>query len=144
MKIDLGGGTKVESGFTNLDPAHGQGVWKRLAQDTPWPVADSSVEAMRASHLMEHIPAGQPRIDVMNEAWRVLRVGGQFEIIVPLFPSWQAIADPTHISYWIEQSFCYFDGRLVAQADYGMKMWDTISFVEEAGWLGTWIGTPRK
>lgn len=143
MKIDIGGGTKVQSGHTNLDPVHGQGEWRRLAQDVPWPTGDGSVESLRASHVLEHIPSGQPRLDVMNEAWRVLRPGGTFEVIVPLFPNWQAMADPTHVSYWIEQSFAYFDGRLVAQADYGMKMWETISFEIQDGWEGKWVGRKR-
>jgi predicted SAM-dependent methyltransferase len=140
MKIDIGGGHSPQAGYTNLDPVHGQGGWKRVAQEIPWPAQDNSVDGLRASHVMEHIPAGQPRIDVMNEAWRVLRIGHDFEVIVPLFPNWQAMADPTHVSYWVEQSFAYFDGRLVAQADYGMKMWKTVSFTVEGGWEGHWVG----
>jgi predicted SAM-dependent methyltransferase len=140
MKIDVGGGRIPQAGYTNLDFAHGVNEWKRLAQDIPWPTGDNTVEAVRASHLMEHIPAGQPRIDVMNEAWRVLKPGHDFEIIVPLFPSWQAMADPQHVSYWVEQSWAYFDGRLVAQADYGMKIWKTVSFEVKDGWEAHWIG----
>jgi SAM-dependent methyltransferase len=142
MNLEIGGGNLVTSGFVNLDPSHGTGPWQRLAQDVPWPTHDGSVEAIRASHVMEHIPAGQDRINVMNEAYRVLRKGGTFTIIVPLFVPgrWEALADPTHVSFWVEESFCYFDGRIVPQANYGMKLWQTVSFVVDDGWQGTWIG----
>jgi hypothetical protein len=90
---------------------------------------------------MEHIPSGDARLAVMNEAHRVLAPGGTFEIILPLFPSWQAIADPTHVSLWVEESFAYFDGRIVAQADYGIRYWQTTLWEVIGGWEGHWIGT---
>jgi hypothetical protein len=146
MQIEIGGGTLLKPGFINLDPRHGEGVWQKYAQDVPWPCADNEATALRASHVMEHIPAGQPRIDVMNEAWRVLRPGGEFEIIVPLMTgSWHAIADPTHVSFWAEESFYYFcDGPFRANADYGIKLWETLHFKIEGGFEGHWIGTPNK
>lgn len=144
MKIDIGGGTAPALGYINLDPVHGEGEWKRLAQDTPWPVADNEVEALRASHVVEHVPAGHERIAMFNEAWRVLRPGGQFEIVVPLFPSWQAVADPTHVSFWVKESFQYFTGEHGAQANYGMSLWKTVRYWVVAGWEGHWIGTPVK
>ena len=95
---------------------------------------------------MEHIPAGQERIDVMNEAHRVLMPGHQFEIIVPLMVgTWHAIADPTHVSFWVEESFYYFcDGPFKANADYGIKLWQTISWRVDNGFEGHWIGMPIK
>ena len=110
MKIDIGAGNITEDGWTKLDPVHGQGEWKRKAEETPWPIGDNEVKELRASHVMEHIHAGQDRISVMNEAYRVLQPGGTFEIIVPLIVArnageqlgWLAIADPTHGSYWVE------------------------------------------
>lgn len=142
-RIEIGGGHCVPEGWDNLDPVHGEGqCWRRNAQDGPFPVNDCSVEAIRASHVMEHIPAGEPRIFVMNEAHRVLVPGGTFEVIVPLaIPgTWQYLADPTHVSQWIEQSFAYFDGRLTAQADYGIRYWHTASFEVRDGWEGRWVG----
>jgi predicted SAM-dependent methyltransferase len=115
-----------------------------MAQDTPWPTGDNTVSAIRASHVMEHIPAGQERIDVMNEAHRVLRPGGVFEIIVPLMVgTWHAIADPTHVSYWCKESFHYFDGLFAANADYGIRLWQTLELEVVDGWEGHWKGTPR-
>lgn len=144
MNIDIGGGHILRPGWINLDPVHGEGPWKRLAQEIPWPVADSSVTSLRASHVMEHIPSGQTRIDVMNEAHRVLVPGGTFEIIVPfMVGTWHAIADPTHVSFWCTESFHYFDGLFAANADYGIKMWETLELTMEHGWEGHWKGTPR-
>jgi len=148
LKIEIGGGTLVQPGWTNLDCRNGdyEAGWLRLAQHTPWPAIESSVEAIRASHVMEHIPAGQERIDVMNEAHRVLMPGHQFEIIVPLMVgTWHAIADPTHVSFWVEESFYYFcDGPFKANADYGIKLWQTISWRVDNGFEGHWIGMPIK
>jgi SAM-dependent methyltransferase len=118
----------------NLDPGHGEGPWRRFAQEVPWPIEDGTVEEIHASHMMEHVPAGADRIAVMNEAWRVLRPGGTFEIRVPMFPGWQAIADPTHVSYWVPQSFYYFTGDIGPDADYGIKYWtaDYVTVID--GW----------
>ena len=144
MNVEIGGGTLIGPGWINMDPNHGEGSWRRFAQETPWPTGDNTVDALRASHVMEHIPSGQPRIDVMNEAHRVLKPGGVFEIIVPFMTgSWHAIADPTHVSFWCLESFHYFDGLFAANANYGIKMWETIELTTEHGWEGHWKGRPR-
>ena len=141
VKIEIGGGHLLTAGYTNLDPVHGQGAWKRLAQDTPWPAASDSIERIRASHVLEHIPSGEPRLAVMNEAHRVLRKGGEFEIIVPLLVgTWHAVADPTHVSYWVKESFHYFDGLFAANATYDIRLWETVSLDVVNGWEGHWIG----
>ncbi len=146
IKIEIGGGTnRAGSDYINMDPNHGEGDWKRLAQDTPWPAEEDSADAIIASHVMEHIPAGQARLDVMNEAHRVLRRTGEFTIVVPLMVgTWHAIADPTHISFWVPESFRYFDGTIEAYADYGIKRWQTIFYQMDHGWQATWTGRPLK
>ena len=142
MKLELGGGATPTEGYVNLDPIHGEGAFRRQAQDGPLPLADGSVEAARCEHLMEHIPAGTERIFVMNEVHRVLVPGGLFEVIVPLFPGWGSIADPTHVSFWVEQSFWYFTGRWSSALleTYGIRLWEMASWAthqREWGTLGT-------
>jgi SAM-dependent methyltransferase len=149
MKVEIGGGTIPQPGYVNLDPHHGEGQWRRLVQDGI-PVADGALSHVRASHLMEHIPAGGEhgqRVWVMNEVWRALRPGGLFEIIVPCVPQgpggigWHAFADPTHVSFWVyPESFHYFDGVFAANADYGIKPWRTKHSELRDGWEAQWIG----
>ena len=146
MNIEIGGGSLVGPGWINMDPTHfGTEGWRRNAQDGPWPAGDGSVTAIRASHVMEHIPAGVDRLFVMNEAHRVLAPGGTFEIIVPLMTgSWHAVADPTHVSFWCLESFHYFDGLFAANADYGIRPWTTkeLHVLDDPN-IGRWVGTPR-
>lgn len=149
MNIDIGGGVNVKPGYVNLDPVHGNGNFKRRIQDGI-PVADSTVDAVRASHLVEHIHAGQERINMFNEVWRVLKSGGTFEVIVPFLVAgpngirWEAIADPTHVSYWLPESFHYFDGTKLPCATYNIRYWTTNLLQTRGGWEGHWIGTPKK
>jgi hypothetical protein len=171
VKIDIGGGSNPNIGYRNLDPVHGEGAWKIMAQES-WPVEDNSVEAISASHVLEHIPAGQDRIDTFNNAWDALIPGGTLTIHVPLvgytdnFNSpkvvnfWGAWADPTHISYWwFPESLYYFygDHTLKANADYGIKFWnlgpcivdlevEEALSVDRGSWwsvIGGWEGVAR-
>lgn len=150
--IEIGGGKLAQPGWINLDPRHGEGPWRRRAQDGPWPTADNSVDAIRASHVMEHIPKDGPYperpysvIFVMNEAHRVLKPGAVFEVRVPnrLSGTWHAIADPTHLSDWCIESFHYFDGTKAAHADYDTRPWKTLELRIQGDNEILWRGTPR-
>jgi len=84
-----------------------------------------------------YIEARKGLVDVMNECWRVLEPDGQIWIEVPLFPTEEAIADPTHGSFLVSATFDYFlkcqahsddDGHLVLCREdhrrmYGIKPW---------------------
>lgn len=144
LKIDLGGGTAPARGYLNIDHVHGEGPLLVRLGEMRLPFTDGRVDAARASHVLEHIPAGAPRLQIMNEVHRVLAPWGTFQIIVPLFPSWQAIADPTHVSLWVMESFDYFDGSMSANADYGHGMWETLDWTVYHGWEGHWLGRPIK
>lgn len=135
MRLDIGGGRAPAPGHVNLDPIHGEGDFRRRVQDGI-PLRDGSVESARCAHVMEHIPSTD-RISVFNDVWRVLRPGGTFEVVVPLFPSYGAIADPTHVSLWVEQSFWYFTGRMAANADYGIRLWEPVEWTTREWDWGT-------
>ena len=141
--VDIGGGHSPTPGYDNLDPVHGtNALLTRRAEDGPLPYGNQSVEAIRASHVLEHI-AGPDIIPVMNEFHRVLVPGGELTVIVPQFPSWQAMADPTHISFWVPERFAYFTGVAVAQAEYSIRYWIELELAYNDDASMTWRGTPR-
>ncbi len=72
----------------------------------PWPWEDSSIDHIRAHDIIEHLA---DKIHTMNEAWRVLKPGGIFEIAVPTTDGPGAWQDPTHVSFWNRNSFMYFE-----------------------------------
>ncbi len=134
VNLEIGGGTKCRDQWINLDPVHGVGEFKIQAQLTPWPFETNSVSNIFASHVLEHIPAGAPRISVMNECYRVLEPGGSLEIRVPCFPHPFAVADPTHVSFWVESSILYFTGDLAPDAEYGVEKWQLGHLYVVDGW----------
>lgn len=146
MLVELGGGTNPHPrADIVIDIHHPRGAPEQDAANTPWvhgfnipyPVLDTgSVDEIYCSHFMEHIPKGQPIINVMNEAWRVLKPGGTFTMIMPLVgytdhegghlvEGWQPYADPTHVQgWWLPESLLYFcEGPFKPHADYGMWTW---------------------
>ena len=69
------------------------------------PFKDESFDGVYASHCLEHVP---DIVKTMNEAWRVMKPNGKFNIRVPLFPTIGSIADPTHTRFFIVPTFDYF------------------------------------
>jgi len=74
-----------------------------------WPFAAGSVKEITCNHRLEYIPA-RLRIPFMEEAYRVLEVGGKLSVIVCYWSSPRAIQDPS-IEWppFVEQSFLYFN-----------------------------------
>jgi len=108
VRLDLGCGLTKPSGFIGIDCFKHEKVdiVHDLNEGIPYP--DSSVDAVRAFDFLEHLP---DRINIMNEIWRVLKPGGSVEIMVPSTDGRGAFQDPTHVSFWNENSFWYFTDK---------------------------------
>lgn len=72
------------------------------------PFEDNSIESVISHHLLEHIGPGF--IPLVDEVWRVLKPGGIFRAITPLFPSRNAVEDPDHKRYIMEGTWETFQG----------------------------------
>jgi len=145
MKLNLGCSTDLRPDYINIDiypPAD-----ELVDLSKAWPWSDSSVEYIRAHDIVEHLPS---KILTMNEAWRVLRPGGKFEIFVPTTDGRGAFQDPTHVSFWTPNDLFYFTAgvpererfgksygilarfRIVSQqhSEYSNKVWKLMAVLE--------------
>lgn len=93
----------------NTDADH-QSYHQDGFMDAGLPFKDSSVESIITHHAMEHISDGF--IPLVDDIYRVLKPGGIFMLIVPLFPSYSAVADPDHKRYFMVGTMDSFCGHL--------------------------------
>lgn len=83
MKIDLAGGLEPRKGYTNVDMFECGDTGVR-ANCLYLPFADLSVDAVNASHYLEHLPKALV-VPQLREVFRVLRYGGLLTLEVPDF-----------------------------------------------------------
>ena len=121
IKLDLGCGVRPRSGFQGVDKHAADADWRIDLLRFPWPWEEESVSELHCSHFLEHIPAECDAsgtdllVRFMDEAWRVLRTGGKFTVIVPNARSNRAFQDPTHRRFFVAETFAYFDANWRAQ-----------------------------
>ena len=133
MKLNLGCSNQLLSGYQNVDICLPADKIADLSKYWPWD--DNSVDEIRAYDIIEHLPN---KIHTVNEAWRVLKPGGIFDIIVPTTDGRGAFQDPQHISFWNLNSFQYYC-KGVAEYErfhvaYGIKCCYSIISKEESVW----------
>ena len=98
MKLNLGCGDKVKEGYLGVDiiAYPNVDIVRDITRGIPF--SNGTVEAVFASHFMEHIERTEVTF-VLEEVHRVLEVGGEFHFIVPHARSNQAFM-MGHLSYW--------------------------------------------
>ena len=125
VRLDLGCGANKQDGFVGIDARDLPGVdivWD--LEKTPWPLPNECAMVAVASHLVEHInPHGGGFIKFMDEAWRVLRPGGQLAISTPHGRSPGFLQDPTHCNPCNEATWSYFDPEHPLYNIYTPKPW---------------------
>jgi SAM-dependent methyltransferase len=102
MKIDLCGGFNKPEGYISVDKYDGD-ITADLDQGIP--LADNSCGVVRAYDALEHL---KDPIKTMKEIHRVLAPGGILISHTPSTDGRGAWQDPTHVSFWNENSFWYW------------------------------------
>ena len=103
LLVDLGGRFGAWDGYKTIDRFPPANIIADL--DERWPMADNSVGVLRASHVFEHL---KDSVHTMNEAYRVLVPGGWLFLEVPSTDGRGAFQDPTHKTFWNENSIWYY------------------------------------
>ena len=109
LKVDIGGGLNPYPDYMSIDLRDTADIKADLNDGIPLP--DNSVGVLNASHILEHL---QDKTKIMSEIHRVLAHGGWAFIEVPSTDGRGAFQDPTHVSYWNENSFLYYTDAYLA------------------------------
>jgi SAM-dependent methyltransferase len=122
--LDIGCGPTPKNTF-NADEVYGVDVREDVDSNIkradlsvePIPYSDAYFDYVTAHDFIEHVPriAYVPTrrncfVELMNEVYRVLKVGGLFLSFTPAYPRAEAFRDPTHVNIITEETFgLYFD-----------------------------------
>ena len=105
--LNLGCGSDIRDGFVNVDIVSLSGV--NVICDIkkyPYPFPDNSFPSILLINVLEHLP---DTISTLEELYRISQDGGKLTIRIPYWNSLEQSTDPTHISFFNERSFDYFD-----------------------------------
>jgi tetratricopeptide (TPR) repeat protein len=154
--LDLGCGLRPKNPF-NADEVFGVDVRDDIPANIrsadlaiePIPFEDNLFDYVTAHDFIEHIPRvlyvpsrRNAFIELMNEVYRVLKVGGMFLSNTPAYPHAPAFQDPTHVNIITFETFpLYFDDVNRWAAMYGFKGAFKITFQE---WRGAHLLTVMK
>jgi len=132
--LDLGCGLNPRNPF-NADDLYGIDIRPHDNENIkvvdlaiePIPFSSEYFDYVTAYDFIEHVPRiiyNPSRrfcfIELMNEIYRVLKIGGTFASFTPAFPKEAAWRDPTHVNIITPQTFpLYFDNKIRLGKDYG-------------------------
>jgi len=103
--VDLGGRIAPQEGYTTVDLRDAD---IETDLNERWPFEDGTVGVVHAFDIFEHL---KNPMHTMKELHRVLAPGGYAFIQVPSTDGRGAFQDPTHVSFWNENSFLYYTDR---------------------------------
>ena len=105
LALDLGSRHNKPEGYLGIDIREGESVDIvadiREGIDLP----DNCAGVIRAVDFLEHIP---DKVAIMNECYRLLAHGGLLISLTPSSDGRGAFQDPTHVSFYNENSFWYY------------------------------------
>lgn len=105
LALDMGAAHGKPEGYIGVDQYDGLGVDIISDISKGIDLPDNSVGVIRAVDFLEHIP---DKVAVFNEMYRVLAHGGIILSMTPSTDGRGAFQDPTHVSFYNENSFWYF------------------------------------
>jgi len=106
LKLNFGCGENTYPNFTNIDKtllSNVDLVWD--LEKTPLPFKTNSISEIKCEHILEHITNFMP---LLEEFWRISKPNTIIHILAPYYKYEAAYRDPTHVRFFTEHSFDYF------------------------------------
>ena len=94
------------------------------------PFKSNFFDSVSAYDFLEHIPrvinSNQSNtryafIELMNEIYRVLKHGGKFYAVTPVYPHPSSFVDPTHVNFITDKTHHYFTEPSLGASMYGFN-----------------------
>ena len=101
-RLNVGCGTDIRPGWTNLDMIDYGGNQLCDLNHYPWPFPENHFDEVLASHILEHMGNFNA---VITEIWRVCKPGARFVVRVPFFLSTKYYSEPDHRIHFGIRSF---------------------------------------
>lgn len=98
------------------------------------PVEDGEVDVVYASGVLEQILLNEHLLFAFNEVWRVLKPGGEFQVVVPNAEYSIAFQDPMDVRKFVPKTFQYLISGareyLLYGKIYGFMPWKSVTIKE--------------
>ena len=137
-KIDLGCGDQKKEGYIGIDISKESNADIIHNIKTGLPFENESIDEIRAYSVLEHFTTTE-FINIMWEIWRVLKIEGICDILIPHGLSETAVKDPTHRLMKDEHIFSYFRPTAIRQIQYSLPPFSTIKNKRENNLIYTII-----
>lgn len=116
--LDLGCGVRKKEGYIGIDVARVSGVDITCDIEKGLCIKDDCVDKIYSSFFFEHV---RDPIRLFREICRICKNEAIVEIIVPYYASINAFQDPTHHSFFCEDTFRYFNSERYLSSGAGVK-----------------------
>jgi SAM-dependent methyltransferase len=156
VHLDIGCGTSPRNPFKAskligadvLSPSFFEDIqvdeYFQVSTGSSLPFQNASLDSISGFDFLEHLdrsPSEQQNdfIFFMNEAHRVLVMGGHLLLVTPAYPSPAVFQDPTHVNFITEKTVEYFLGTNPPAKSLGYGFHGSFSLVAQ-----TWVGPFSK
>jgi predicted SAM-dependent methyltransferase len=132
-KLNIGCGSKPLKGYTNLDIIVHDGVDVICDIEQGLPFSGEEFDEVVADYVLCQICSPKAFMGVMNDIWKILKVGGVLKLRVPNANYPCAFQDPMDCRRFVPETFDYFDKDhyRYKMFDYGFKPWKVLKVKPE-------------
>jgi len=119
MRLNIGCGHDKREGFVGLDisPDVGADIVCDIEQGIP--LKDNECEEVICLDVLEQMSSAKAFVFVMNELWRITKLGGSVHVRVPNAKDICAFQDPMDSRHFTEETFTYMGFKHQRYERYG-------------------------